>query len=647
MNTPELVIIKQSLQDEYVDERLRIRELSRYSIVYDEPEKEFDQIANLILQIIDVPISGISIVDSEHVWLKARIGVDATCLDRAGAFCAYAVDSNEDFFEVPNALEDLRFCTNALVKDMGIRYYSAAVLKHNGYSIGTLWIMDREGRKLDEKNKLILQGLAMQVMYLLNLRYRTPVSNLPNLLSFSNNLQCALNQRYSSSACHVANCNRLDKQQGCMSNNVTEKCVVGFIKLLNVHRMNQIFGDKLINELVKKMSVMLQEWLGKRNLLGQISFNKFVFAYFYNDNEIIEQKFTELQTLFSRPIDISNTSINTLVKMGGSIFPDHGRNVQSLVDQAARAALNPPEKSSDGIVHLYKKTLDEDIFFIAELHRDLNKQLEDSNIMPFYQPQVDFLNGELIGFEALARWIHPTLGFVSPGRFLPLAEQAGLTFRFDMLIFDHVCRDLYRWQESGLKTVQISVNLSRTSLLHPDLVAQLNSTLNRHAISRGMIEIEITESGFVFDYDLALNQINALRDLGLRIAIDDFGTGLSNLETLRKISFDRLKIDRQFVHGLTHNPNIAGIFDMICNISELFKVELICEGLENMEDILYLKERNIGCVQGWFFSEAIPAFYVPTVLQQFSADSITKQGLANNPLKIKDLFSRSLKDVGL
>jgi len=164
--------------------------------------------------------------------------------------------------------------------------------------------------------------------------------------------------------------------------------------------------------------------------------------------------------------------------------------------------------------------------------------------------------------------------------------------------------------------VPVSVNLSRESIISSDTVTRVKALLAKYDVACRYIKVEITESTMISDYDPVLDNIAGLRDLGLSISIDDFGTGFSNLSTLRLLEFDQLKVDRQFIHNISHSDSIPGLFDFIKNVGSLFSANLMCEGMENLEDVEYLK--SVGCFnhQGWFFSKALKAQQIEQLITE-------------------------------
>jgi EAL domain-containing protein (putative c-di-GMP-specific phosphodiesterase class I)/GGDEF domain-containing protein len=627
--------IQRPLQEQS-DEAFRVRELSKYLIAYDAPEENFDQIANLATKVLNTPLGGISLVDSNHVWLKARIGVDFSCLEREGAFCSYAVDSNQDFFEVADAQEDQRFAQNFLVTNHGIRYYAAAPIINEGYCLGTLWVMDTKPRSLELNNIILMQGLAYQVRRLLDERYRHELTGLPNLSIFKQNLQAILNKKVNE---------KLPQNNNNIAAANTDEIVtstqyaLGFLKIHGIHRTNRLFGRTATEMFIKKFSASLKQWLGEEALFAQINFSKFTFGVNVNNKNDLLSKLEELQRFLSKLFPIAQTQIRIVATVGVVFFPDHGANVTALLEQAENAALNV-ENDNCSSVRVYTLADDEENRILSDLTQELEQHLENFCIVPYFQPQVNFLTGELIGFESLARWRHPELGVIPAYRFISLAEKNGLIVKLDIKIFREVCRAMQSWLAQGLSNVKISTNFSRITLMQPDIMDEIEKILTEYSIPRERIEIEFTESALVEDKTL-LNQIaDNLHRMGVKVSIDDFGTGMSNLALLQAFKFDRIKIDRQFVQNIATDPYIEGIIHFIKGIAEVFDVDLICEGLDNLEDLEVLKRAGVGNAQGWLFSRALTEDQaIESIIKFNNLNKQQRRSLIADPLRFAVLFN--------
>ncbi|MFV0422476.1 EAL domain-containing protein [Oleidesulfovibrio sp.] len=562
-----------------------------------------------------MPFGGVSLVDNNRVWLKGRVGVDVAWLEREGAFCSYAVESSEDMFIVPNTLQDERFAGNPLVCSApDIRFYAAAnLIGHRGYNLGTLWVMGQAENELTEDQRNAMRGLAGQVVRLLEMRYQNAVTGLPNRGAFVSNLQCALNQQEGSETCRLASCSRRTAEGKCLSRMQKKNAVIGCIKIHNLHLINTAYGSNTSEELLHKLTARLQEWVGEHNLLAHLENDDIAFALFEN-TFVADSLLKELVLSLSYPVEVSGSMLHLSTSVGVSHFPDSGRGASALLDQASAAASRAEEIPPATVLTFFDSQAHQIVKHV-EFIKQLPEYLRNRNFIPYYQPQVDTSTGRLIGFEALARLRCPKLGLIGPNKFIQPAEQSGLIYEIDILMFDETCRNLRNWMDEGLNVVPVAVNLSRMSVSNPDLLQRLRTSLAYYKVPPELVELEMTESGFSEDPKKVATRIQELHHLGLKVAIDDFGTGVSNLSTIRDIPFERLKADRLYVHGASANLHVGGILRFIKGISDVFNTELLCEGVETTEDLQWITALGCSMFQGWYFSRELPPENVPDLLK--------------------------------
>ncbi|MBW8182560.1 EAL domain-containing protein [Shewanella nanhaiensis] len=264
----------------------------------------------------------------------------------------------------------------------------------------------------------------------------------------------------------------------------------------------------------------------------------------------------------------------------------------------------------------------------------------DNHLTPFYQPQIDMVTGTLIGFEALMRWNNSRYLNTSTWQVLSIVESMGMIPALDLVIFRKVCRDIADWKANGLTVPKVSTNLSRTTLQTASLLDELEQTLKQYGLENTDVELEITESGFSLDDKLFSKQISVLKEAGFNIAIDDFGTGMSNIATIRDVECHLLKVDRQFVHGVSINQHIAALLRLIKGTADLLNIPLLVEGVETQDDLDWLTNEGINLIQGWYFSKALPAIMIPGLLQKINSTPKEEQGrYSNNAEQLRCLLT--------
>jgi EAL domain-containing protein (putative c-di-GMP-specific phosphodiesterase class I) len=259
------------------------------------------------------------------------------------------------------------------------------------------------------------------------------------------------------------------------------------------------------------------------------------------------------------------------------------------------------------------------------LHQDLSLAIKNGELSLHYQPQANsgqtVVSSQVIGFEALARWLHPVRGFVPPGDFIPLAEESGLIVEMGEWILREACREAASWP----MPLQIAVNLSPAQFMHGDLVSLVHSILLETGLTPGRLELEITEGVLIEDFDRGLGLLRRLKALGVRISMDDFGSGYSSLSYLQAFPFDKIKVDRAFVMNLGRNPQSAAIVRAVIGLGHGLEMSIVAEGVETQEQLSFLADEGCDAVQGYFLGRPAP-------IEQYAA-LVGRNGTAMHPAR--------------
>ncbi len=238
--------------------------------------------------------------------------------------------------------------------------------------------------------------------------------------------------------------------------------------------------------------------------------------------------------------------------------------------------------------------------------RNLSLAIKNGELSLYYQPQAvarhTVASSEIIGFEALARWLHPVRGFVPPGDFIPLAEESGLIVEMGEWILRQACREAASWPTP----LQVAVNLSPAQFMHGDVVGLVHAILLETGLAPGRLELEITEGVLIEDFDRGLALLRRLKALGVCVSMDDFGSGYSSLSYLQAFPFDKIKIDRAFVINLGRNPQSAAIVRAVIGLGHGLGMSIVAEGVENQEQLGFLADEGCDAVQGYFIGKPAP-----------------------------------------
>jgi EAL domain-containing protein (putative c-di-GMP-specific phosphodiesterase class I) len=305
---------------------------------------------------------------------------------------------------------------------------------------------------------------------------------------------------------------------------------------------------------------------------------------------------------------IDDKNIHVAITAGISIYPRNGEDAAALLANAD-AALFRAKEDARGTVRVFEAEMDQQIRDRRAMHQDLSSAVKNGELILNYQPQAR-IGRDVVGFEALVRWIHPVRGMVSPGEFIPLAEESGLIVEMGEWILRESCREAASWQ----KPLQIAVNLSPVQFLHGDLVGLVHSILLETGLTPGRLELEITEGVLIRDFDRSLALLRRLKALGVRIAMDDFGSGYSSLSYLQSFPFDKIKIDRAFIMNLGVNPQSAAIVRAVIGLGHGLDVPIVAEGVETGDQLAFLAEEHCDQVQGYYIGKPAPIRQYATLI---------------------------------
>ncbi|KQL36874.1 EAL domain-containing protein [Psychrobacillus sp. FJAT-21963] len=372
-------------------------------------------------------------------------------------------------------------------------------------------------------------------------------------------------------------------------------------KIIN-DNFNHSYGDKLLIEVSKRLSGCL----GEKDMLARMGGDEFIFLLKdFDDPDYVTKKAEEILQLLLQPFHVSGKELHTTASIGVAIYPNHPITMEQLMVYADNAMYQAKSQGKNRyVVHtseLLDAMMDE---YMLEV--DLRRALENNEFVLYYQPQINNDTGKLVGFEALIRWQHPTLGLIPPGKFIKLAEENGLITQIGEWVIDEACTQNKKWHDAGMTPVKMSVNLSTQQFLTGNLIPYMENVLKRTGIDPAYVVVEITEY-MAMEYDYSIQVLEQLKALGIGISIDDFGTGYSSFNYLKNFPIDYIKIDKSFVSELMNNEKDAIIVKAIISLAHNLHKEVIAEGVETKEQLDFLKTHQCDISQGYFFSKPLSA----------------------------------------
>jgi diguanylate cyclase (GGDEF)-like protein len=313
---------------------------------------------------------------------------------------------------------------------------------------------------------------------------------------------------------------------------------------------------------------------------------------------------------FDRTVMLDGQQAVCTASLGIAIAPSDGTDGMELMKHAD-LALYRAKDDGKATYHFFEPALDEQARQRRQMELDLRRAIREGGFELHFQPLYNIAENTLQGFEALIRWPHPERGMISPVDFIPLAEETGLIVPIGEWVIREACRQASVWPED----MSVAVNVSPKQFGTPGLPQSIMQALLTSGLSPGRLELEITESIFIANVEKTLATLHGLRDLGVRIALDDFGTGYSSLSYLRSFPFDKVKIDRSFVEDLANDGNAHAVIRAITTLADALGMETLAEGVEAPEQLDILRREGCGFIQGFLFSEPLPAQDVARLLK--------------------------------
>ncbi len=380
---------------------------------------------------------------------------------------------------------------------------------------------------------------------------------------------------------------------------------------LNNH-LGQTNGDLLLRQTAQRLLATVP--VG--NLLARSGGDEFALLYVGNPSlqDLITQA-NKVLAVLNQPFAVAEQEHYLSASIGIATYPASGEQAGTLLTNADTALRVAKQQRRNGL-QFYSATMNDALQRRLELERDLRSALDAEALTLYYQPQVDFSNGQIIGAEALLRWFHPQLGSIAPNELIPIAEESGLILPLGTWVLREACRQNVKWQSAGFPPLRMAVNLSALQFQQEDLVETVANVLTTTKLAPTALELEITESLLMADVERATKTLHAFHTLGTSIALDDFGTGYSSLSYLKRFPLHYLKIDRSFVKGIPEDNNDAAIVHAIVALAQSLQLAVIAEGVESRQQANCLQQIGCSICQGYYFSRPVPAIEFTALLQQ-------------------------------
>lgn len=427
------------------------------------------------------------------------------------------------------------------------------------------------------------------------LAHHDPLTSLPNRLFLRDYLEEALRERTANSGFAVM-----------------------FLDLDNFKNINDARGHDIGDALLVEVAKRLRSYIGGRGIVVRLGGDEFVVVL----RDITEPSAAaaEAKAIREKLAGSPHTAgreTNSSVSIGISLCPHDAQDVVSLM-RHADLAMYKAKESGRGNVQFFKEEMNTQMRRRMAMERAMRRALKAGEFIVHYQPLVEVATRRIVSLEALVRWQHPRLGLIPPDKFIPIAEDSGLILPLGEHVLRSVCEQQVQWQNAGVPVVPVAVNWSVIQLQSQCVLDVVRRALEDTGVDPRLLAFEITEGALMHDVDKQAGNLQALRDIGVRIQIDDFGTGYSSLSYLRHLPIDTLKIDRSFISHVDVNPADQAIVSAVFAMAKSLGLRVVAEGVETAAQLEALNRHHCEIAQGYFFSRPLPADRCATLLQELA-----------------------------
>jgi diguanylate cyclase (GGDEF)-like protein len=387
----------------------------------------------------------------------------------------------------------------------------------------------------------------------------------------------------------------------------SKQLAVMFIDLDQFKKINDSLGHEVGDKLLRSVAKRLVACVRRADTVSRLGGDEFVILLSQVEHEK-DAAFSARKILraLAAPHIIDNKSLDINASIGVSTYPGDGPDAQTLMNKADTAMYEAKQQGRNNY-QFFRRDMDVRVEERKLLEGDLRSALGRSEFLLHYQPKFNLQTGQITGFEALIRWLHPERGLLYPGQFVPIAEECGLILPIGRWVLLEACKQARAWIESGLGAAPMAVNVSAAEFGDKDFLSGVRAVLIATGVRPPNLELELTESVLMQDAESAVQTLVALKVMGVQLAIDDFGTGYSSFTYLRRFPVDALKLHQSFVHEITEDPADATIVSAMINIGKSLKHRVIAEGVETRAQLKFLQRHGCGEGQGYYFSHPVPA----------------------------------------
>ncbi|XZN90303.1 MAG: putative bifunctional diguanylate cyclase/phosphodiesterase [Microcoleus sp.] len=422
-------------------------------------------------------------------------------------------------------------------------------------------------------------------------------------------IQIALHRHHYDSLTNLPNRSLLREKLSQLLNEQTELSEfipVVTLSLDRINRINSTLGHHIGDLVICSIAQRLNNCTNKINLAARLEAAEFALVLEpVKDKQDAVKIVQSILEIVAQAIIVESSEVYVTASMGISLYPADGRDAETLLKNAYTAMYYAQEKGGNNYQFHARNIAAHSINKLAQ-EISLRNALKRSEFEVYYEPKVEIKSGKIVGAEALVRWNHPEMGRVSPGEFIPMAEEMGLIAPLGEWVLETACRQTQAWQAQGLGPLRVAVNVSARQFDQKNLTQRVSQILTKTGLDPKYLELELTESLVLQDETAVAQAFSVWKQMGIRVAIDDFGTGYASLSYSKRFPFDVLKIDKSFIRNITEDRQNAAITIAIIQMAHSMNMTVVAEGVEDEQELAFLCTHDCDEIQGYFFSKALP-----------------------------------------
>jgi len=418
-----------------------------------------------------------------------------------------------------------------------------------------------------------------------HLAYHDSLTGLPNRMLFMDRIDQAIS--------------RAQRERG--------KFALLYIDIDHFKVINDSMGHAAGDQLLNIVSQRLTDVLRKTDTIARLGGDEFtIIIEDLEAAELVVQVAKNILATLDKPVEIFEKEVHIGGSIGIALYPQDGESFGTLLKNSDTAMYKAKELGRQTF-QFYEHEMSLKAMRRLDLENQIRVALKNKEFLVFYQPKVNLITGQCQGVEALVRWLHPEKGLITPDNFIPLAEETGLIIQLDEWVMRTACRQFKKWKAAGYSINNLSVNISARHFKEGSLLKHCKKVIEETQVLPKNIEIELTESALVDNYNSAKEILHEIHEMGIHIALDDFGTGYASMSYLKEFPFDTVKLDRSFVQGVPDDGEDAAIVKAMIQLAEALNLNMVAEGIETESQKHYLTDHGCAYGQGYLWSKPVEA----------------------------------------